>query len=185
MIREGLTVKEATERWVNEFSRFPHDMIEKLMSFDMDSWREVTVPATGDNISIWNLPDEDAEGNMLDTIDDSGEIIEYVEGKDLYLVRLNDGSKVLLAEDDFEVKQYELLPMWGWMWQFDDSADYYWLEELDGVRAMSECGFRVYKHEEWGYFFGIDGCGYDFYEVHWIPLYKNRGLQWHDPATEK
>ena len=50
---------------------------------------------------------------------------------------------------------------------------------------MSDCGFRVYQHEEWGFFFGIDGAGYDFYSEHWIPLYKRRGLQWHDPAAEK
>ena len=31
-----------------------------------------------------------------------------------------------------------------------------------------------------GYIFGIDGAGYDFYEDHWIPLYKERGIQWHD-----
>ena len=55
----------------------------------------------------------------------------------------------------------------------------------DGIRVMSDCGFRIYQHEEWGYFFGIDGAGYDFYSEHWIPLYKSRGLQWHDPAAEK
>lgn len=74
--------------------------------------------------------------------------------------------------------------MWGWLWQFGDSADDYWLEELDGIRIMSECGFRIYEHEEWGYFFGIDGAGYDFYEAHWEPLYRARGLQWHDPKAE-
>ena len=50
---------------------------------------------------------------------------------------------------------------------------------------MSECGFRIYKHEEWGCFFGIDGAGYNFYDAHWIPLYKARGLKWHDEAAEK
>ena len=42
----------------------------------------------------------------------------------------------------------------------------------------------MYKHEEFGYFFGIDGAGYDFYEAHWTPLYKARGLHWHDERTE-
>ena len=31
----------------------------------------------------------------------------------------------------------------------------------------------------------IDGAGYDFYESHWIPLYKARGLQWHETETEE
>ena len=36
-----------------------------------------------------------------------------------------------------------------------------------------------------GYFFGIDGAGYSFYEEHWIPLYKARGLQWHKENEEE
>ena len=79
-----------------------------------------------------------------------------------------------------ENEYYGGLPMWGTLWQFGDSADDWWLEEGDGIRIMSECGFRIYEHEEFGYFFGIDGAGYDFYEAHWIPLYKARGLHWHD-----
>ena len=50
---------------------------------------------------------------------------------------------------------------------------------------MSRCGFRIYESEEFGYFFGIDGAGYSFYDEHWVPLYRARGLHWHDPATEK
>lgn len=50
--------------------------------------------------------------------------------------------------------------------------------------AMSQCGFRIFKSFEFGYFFGIDGAGYDFYESHWLPLYEARGLMWHDPKTD-
>lgn len=71
------------------------------------------------------------------------------------------------------------------MWSYGDSVDDWWLEECDGIQAMSECGFRIYEHEEFGYFFGIDGMGYDFYEAHWLPLYNKRGLQWHDESAEK
>lgn len=72
------------------------------------------------------------------------------------------------------------LPMWGTMWQFDDWADNGWFEFEDGIQAMSKCGFRVYEHEDYGYFFGIEGAGYNFYEAHWIPLYQARGLHWHE-----
>ena len=68
------------------------------------------------------------------------------------------------------------LPMWGTMWSFGDSADDEWLE--DHLQVMADYGFRIYEHEDYGYIFGIDGCGYDFYEGHWIPLYKARGLKW-------
>lgn len=66
------------------------------------------------------------------------------------------------------------------MWQFSEDVDDWWLENRDGLKVMSRLGFRIYESENYGYFFGIDGCGYDFYSAHWIPLYKARGLQWHD-----
>lgn len=84
-------------------------------------------------------------------------------------------------EDCFD----DVLPMWGTMWSFGDPCDDWWLENENGIEVMSRCGFRIYSHEEFGYFFGIDGAGYDFYADHWIPLYKKRGLEWHDPQAEK
>ena len=74
--------------------------------------------------------------------------------------------------------------MWGTMWSFGDTCDDYWLSDEDGIQVMSEHGFRIYEHEEFGYFFGIDGAGYNFYEHHWQPLYDARGLQWHDKEVE-
>ena len=70
------------------------------------------------------------------------------------------------------------LPMWGTMWMFKEYVDVCWLNEEGGLQHMADCGFRVYEIEE-GYIFGIDGAGYDFYESHWIPLYKARGLAKH------
>jgi len=71
------------------------------------------------------------------------------------------------------------LPMWGTMWSFRDDVDNWWLENEENMKAMAECGFRIYDQEDYGYVFGVDGAGYDFYEAHWIPLYKARGLCWH------
>ena len=97
-----------------------------------------------------------------------------------------DICKIVYAEeDDFDVERDDVLPMWGTMWSFGDNVDDWWLEKNGGLQAMSNCGFRIYESEEFGYFFGIDGAGYDFYESHWEPLYKARGLQWHDPMAEE
>ncbi|MDR2558076.1 MAG: hypothetical protein LBC86_00815, partial [Oscillospiraceae bacterium] len=79
-------------------------------------------------------------------------------------------------------KEYEydtFLPMWGWMWSFGNMIDERWLQDPKNLKAMADCGFRIYEQEDYGYVFGIDGMGYDFYEAHWIPLYKARGLRWH------
>lgn len=177
MRRKGMTVREAAEEWVREFNAIPQGMIGRLMQVDMDEWQEVTVPACGDTVYVYCLPEGGEEHY--------GEIQSYDEECELFCVRLSDGRLVSADEGDFDVMRDDGLPMWGTMWSFGDSCDNWWLEERDGIRVMSECGFRVYESEEFGYFFGIDGAGYDFYESHWVPLYRARGLQWHDPATEK
>ena len=97
--------------------------------------------------------------------------------------------KLIQAGDDIEEvtpmseEQMEdvndFLPMWSTMWSFHDPLDKYWLEK-GGLDAMARCGFRIYTQEDYGYIFGIDGAGYDFLEDHWIPLYKERGLKWHE-----
>lgn len=179
MIREGMTVSDAAHRWVAEFNAIQQGMISKLMQNDPDEWSEVTAPKSGDRVYVYDVPEE------LDTLEHSGEITGHDEESELYCVELDNGKLVSVEAGDFEVQYDDALPMWGMMWSFGDSADDYWLEEMGGIRIMSECGFRIYWNEEFGYFFGIDGCGYDFYEAHWLPLYKARGLQWHDPKTEK
>jgi hypothetical protein len=69
--------------------------------------------------------------------------------------------------------------MWGTLWSFGNLLDEEWLDDKKNLQAMSDCGFRIYEREDYGYIFGIDGMGYDFYETHWVPLYKARGLKWH------
>lgn len=170
MVMQKMTIKEATREWVREMNRFPTEMIAAILKADPGALREVTTPRVGDRIYVHNYP---AYAN-----EENGEIVEYLKDN-TYRIKMDDGESILANGDGFEIEYDDFVPMWGWMWQFDDFIDDAWLEEHDGIRKMSECGFRVYKHEEFGYFFGIDGAGYDFYEEHWIPLYKARGLSWH------
>ena len=179
MIKEIKTIREATEYWTREFNAIPQEMLARLMETDPGEWQEVIKPSVGDRVYVYEIPDE------LETLEHGGTIQSYDKENELYRVELYDGKTVSAAEDDFEVERDDLLPMWGTMWSFGNSCDHYWLEEENGIRKMSECGFRIYYHEEFGYFFGIDGAGYDFYEQHWEPLYKARGLQWHDVVTNE
>lgn len=180
MIREIHTIKEAAKEWVREMNAFPYSMIEKLVYDNIDDWYEVTVPSSGDRVYMCNFPELDVEGKEYNTDDNCGTIQDYNEEEKIYTIELDNGAIIECSEEDFEVDRNSFLPMWGTLWSFGDGCDDYWLENEDGIRKMSECGFRVYCHDEWGYFFGLDGAGYDFYGEHWIPLYKTRGLQWHD-----
>ena len=161
-----MTQNEAAQKFVNGFNAVPTEMIRKLWQADPDDWHEVTCPFVGNKVSTYDSG--------------SGEIIEVGDEDNQYKIALYNGDEVLLDLDQFDVERGDVLPMWGLMWSFSDSADNNWLKDGDGIRKMSECGFRIYESEEFGYYFGIDGAGYDFYEQHWIPLYKIRGLHWHD-----
>ena len=162
-----MTINDAAHEWVREFNAIPQGMIAELMRNDIDSWQEVTELACGDRVYHY------ASGEY-------GGITSYNSEAELYTVELDTDEVVLVSEGDIERERYDLLPMWGTMWSFGDSCDNYWLSDGNGIGIMSQCGFRIYEHDEYGYFFGIDGAGYDFYEAHWIPLYKARGLKWHD-----
>lgn len=175
MKRKGMTRLDAAHGWVREFNAIQQGIIDKLMSANIDEWEEVTVPSAGDRVYVFDLPIE-TEGY--------GTIKSYDLESDLYAIELDEGNLVSVTRDGFEVERDGRLPMWSTMWSFGDSVDEYWLEEMNGIQIMSDCGFRIYQHEEYGFFFGIDGCGYDFYSQHWLPLYNARGLEWHDSETE-
>lgn len=187
-----MTFDEAVSKWVNEFNSIPQGMIEMLMRTDPDAWREITLPSRGYRVYVYELPErvyvpgllgETPDGRPYEGTAHRGEITDCYDNE-TYRIRMDDGEYIFVKSDDFDVEYDDTLPMWGVMWQFGDSCDEYWLECLDGIRLMSECGFRIYEHDEWGYFFGIDGAGYSFKEAHWMPLYRARGLQWHDKEAK-
>lgn len=175
MSREGTTVEAATREWVNEFNVVPREVLVKLMELNPDEVHEITPPVRGDRVYVFSGEREDRHGS----------IVSYDEKADEYVIKLDSGEEVKVDESGFEVERDSYLPMWGSLWTFGDSADDYWLEELEGLRAMAECGLRIYEQDDYGYLFGVDGCGYSFLHEHFIPLYRARGLKWHDPETEK
>ena len=174
-MNNGLTIRDAAERWVHEMNAIPTGMIEKMMEADIDDWREVTLPSVGDLVYANSV----GLGEVADVTSTDDGVVLVV---DLDVPR---SEQVEIPADEVEIERLELLPMWGTMWSFGDSVDDWWLEKGNGIEIMSECGFRIYESDEFGYFFGVDGAGYDFYDAHWIPLNEARGLQWHDPVAEQ
>ena len=161
------TIREATHEWGREVNAVPRGIVEKLIKADggaCDAIREVTPPARGCTVYVFDK-------------DSYGEVVQHISN-DTYRIELYNGEQMDISEDSFEVEYDSYLPMWNTMWAFNNFCDNYWLEN-GGLQIMADCGFRIYEQEDYGYIFGIDGCGYDFYEAHWIPLYKARGLRWH------
>lgn len=167
-----MTLREAAELWVNrDMTAIPMSVIEKLWQFsDYNDFNEIT-PVTKYS-KVWSN-EYQASGEVTDiTENDDGNLIATVD--------FGDEKQHEVPIEDLSLENDEPLPMWGTMWAFDNPFDPDWLEDEDNMRIMAECGFRIYESEDYGYIFGIDGAGYDFYSEHWIPLYKARGLKWHD-----
>ncbi|QRV11451.1 hypothetical protein JR311_19780 (plasmid) [Bacillus velezensis] len=116
-------------------------------------------------------PNFSDEVELLSTIREC----ESCEGNDF---KKNEDEELCCSHcESTDISMKYDFPMWGWMWTFKSGLDADWaLENLD---KMEECGIWVFRSDELGVFFGINGAGYDFYESHWTPLYKARGLQWH------
>ncbi|KZR57516.1 hypothetical protein [Pseudobacillus badius] len=89
-----------------------------------------------------------------------------------------NGDTFQLVAGKESLDTYNSLPAWGTMWTFNDRLDSDWFRE--NLQVLEDCGFTAYESEELGLIIGVNGAGYDFYESHWIPLYKARGLRWHD-----
>jgi len=48
----------------------------------------------------------------------------------------------------------------------------------DGWRAVADTGMLARDFDD-ELLLGVHGCGYDFFEAHWEPLYDALGYQWH------
>lgn len=163
---------EACRAWVETFNALPYNVVEKLLNNNDEEMVEVTIPTRGDRVYVF---DSHESGEI--TFTPTG-----LEDDDMYMIHLDNGDDVTCLLEDFDVEREDFLPMWGTLWAFHDEIDNDWLRnefETDGLKLMSECGFRIYEQEDYGFIFGIDGAGYDFYEAHWLPLDRARGLKWH------
>ena len=100
-MKNGLTIRDAAERWVHEMNAIPTGMIEKMMEADIDDWREVTLPSVGDQVY--------ANSYGL------GEVAEVTSTEDgvVLVVDLDvpRSEQVEIPADEVEIERLELLPM--------------------------------------------------------------------------
>ena len=167
-----MNIREATEEWVNrDMNEIDAEMIRTLMEYEPEDWNNVTPPQIGNKVYVYVDKYWEGPGEISNIFTDE-------DGNTRYVIDKEDGKIAQCYEGDFETNRNNSLPMWGTLWSFKDYCDTSWLE--DNLDTMAECGFTIIHSDKFGYFFGIDGAGYGFYDAHWIPLYKARGLRWHD-----
>jgi len=167
------SIKEATEEWINGFNYIPGPVIEKLAEadetvsyFDSDSFRLIASPrieCLGCNTTY--------EGDLL--LDELREAYDNGTGVPCEYCEYNKGDDWTMGRPE-----YAFPCGWGTLFAPKDFCDINWI--LQNADEVAELGFFVFESEDYSVMLGIDAGGFDFYEAFWIPLYKHRGLKWHD-----
>lgn len=154
--------REACSDWFNStFKEVDADMIESPESDRYLKCRDL--PEEGSTISQYSeYGQEERFSFTVNAIDVAREIV----------IAEDDSGEVLEMPFD-ELSSLDGRPIWNAMWVIDGEPSY---EEIQG---FNECGISVYEDDDGDWYFGIDGCGYDFYDAHWIKLYRKYGICWH------
>lgn len=152
----------AVKQWIETFVPIQTKIIAKLMKYEPELWHEVTQPYELKRVTLLGTA--------------SKGLIVNIDG-DIYTIKI-DGSDALIKTkaDGFRMFFKEPIPSWPVMWTFSNERDNYWLENENGIFEMSKWGFRIFKHDELGFYFGVKKVQFDFYTDYWIPLYESRGL---------
>ena len=108
------------------------------------------------------------EPTLMD-LDDSG-----------YIPKDMTENEIDEAKNELMDQQREI--MWSTLFEAKDNTIKDWILE-NYEKIIKEAGFTIIDlsrenegEYETGVFLGVNGAGYDFYEAHWIPLYKIFGV---------
>lgn len=159
-----MNLQEAIRKFVSELNRIPTTMVSELYKNRPENLIELTPPKEDDTVYHHRF----GEGRVI--------LVDY--GQQNAVVDFYTYGENVVALEELEVERDDFLPVWGYMWMFDDLIDEEWARK--NPHLISQCGFRIYKDQDNDWLFiGINGAGYDFFEEHWKPLYLARGLKWH------
>ncbi len=147
--RKDKKIRKACEEWVKEWSFIPTRLLE------------IAYGETSDDIEIIAPALEDYKK-------------EYI--KDGYCYRDGDCESCRYEScRDSYFENVPKIPARGYIFTPKEEIDRKWLKACAEIIA-DWCGVIVYYTEEIGYYVGINGAGYDFYDALWIPLYTLRGF---------
>lgn len=96
MLTKPLALRAAADFWVAQFNEINRDMIVRLMKYEPDTWREVTVPVEGNRAYAY-------------TADDYGVIVEYDTQSGDYRIKTDSGAFIYARAEDFEVEYDDAL----------------------------------------------------------------------------
>jgi hypothetical protein len=159
------TEMQATKQWVDSFSAIPGSLIER--AYKGEGMEDLQLLAGGDLVS--DCCDAELKSETVLSPAWRAGAPDTVEH---FCSKCN-----LDCDVHWTGAQYAWPAGWGTLWIPCDMDLSWFKEHSDDVAKL---GFIVYESDECGILLGIDGGGYDFFEAHWLPLYRLRGLKWHD-----
>ena len=170
-------IKDAARRLVNGFSCVPYDWA-RVIAEHIDGDEAVALPMWGTLFKVEDSCDERKIRDMMrpigvSTEDDIDDIREFVEERGLG-IDVEDYSDGDEDEPAYDIDELVYAVMDAWRDSYDEDcafADSGWQEVGDtGILAREFDGHLL---------LGINGAGYDFYERHWMTLYRALGYEWH------
>ena len=97
-----------------------------------------------------------------------------------YIPKDMNKNEIDEAKNELMDQQREVI--WSTLFEAKDNTIKDWILE-NSDKIIKEAGFTIIDlsienegEYETGVFLGVNGAGYDFYEAHWIPLYKIFGV---------
>jgi len=164
------TESEAAKYWINrDFSNMPTELIKRAFR-DESGPDDLQLIAGGDRVSDCC---DDQTSKKEDSEDLGGPEVD-TDHDDKVTVCDKCGKR---CETHWQGPTLDYPAGWGTMWAPNDRIDQDWIR--DHADMVADLGFMVYESDETGIILGIDGAGYDFYDAHWVPLYRARGFRWH------
>ncbi len=97
--------------------------------------------------------------------------VTKINMEDEIIVAKNESEQIEISFEDLYCMNGR--PMWNTVWDLYSNPTY------EEIKLFNDCGIGVYEDEDSDWYIGIDGCGYDFFDAHWLKLYRKMGLQWH------
>lgn len=167
---EDFGLEEEPEFWDDE-PTFDEQMPTRPLrrEFDDDEDYEVAMSDYEDELSEY-------DDNLNQFQED---LKEYNEAKKSYEDALRRYEEYQSAYEDWEYKTSDYYPMWGTLFECNDS----WLGDtiLEHKNEVEDIGFIILDgFDELNVCLGVAGAGYSFHDAHWTPLYDLLGYKWHD-----
>lgn len=155
--------RRRVENFISRLNEFDANMIAVLMNADPRRWLEITTPLIGSRVTYY--------GEYRNKEPRSGRVSQIASapandglGGLYYVVEFDDGGTLVTSDVNLDVGFDTDFPHCDKLYQFKDGVPDY--------RLLSNLGFRVFEHQEFGIFFGFDDDDDEMtMEDYWEPLY--------------